>query len=473
MKYLVIIFALFVGNAFSKDNSCFRIQDDLEKFQECLKESTLKKLVDATYFGQVLETRVSKQSEEELTAKKGDYLIAEQKSKNVIFFEVKSNNIDRNRKNNEGFYSGYDWYSDKEHPYSYAPSKKYWGIDIDDTDCISPRYTLKAKDPKSDRGIKPEIDYYLPKLMKREKVFARMCFKKNNQGEYIDFLENDVILKKAKIIGVNGNGFSTEVDIEVEKKALKRDYSISDLKFVQHRDNEIFFELRDSSTKFSIDLATIKNIYFKDFKVEIKSVSKDSIDYKISSYSEDARLADNKYAKKVFEDRLIAKEKEQEALLLAQQEAELARQQAERDAYFKELVTRCINFGFTGEDNIAACTQREANNDKQLALQQEQINLQTIAIEQNNLRIAKLEDANERYQEELLDKIDRLQVSSTTNRSTVKKADILVSIFSGITNAYFDAKQQAREEKRLRTIIRNEVRRNTPPPINSYIQYRN
>ena len=287
------------------------------------------------------------------------------------------------------------------------------------------------------------------------------CFEKNDQGKYIDFLENNVILKTAEIVG--DKGFSTTADIEVELIEFKRNYILSDLKFVQYKNDAIFFELKDSKAKFSIDLAIIKNIYFKDFKVEIKSVSNDSIDYKISSYTEDARLADNKYAKKVFEDRLIAKEKEQEALLLAQQEAELARQQAERDAYFKELVTRCINFGFTGEDNIAACTQREANNDKQLALQQEQINLQTIAIEQNNLRIAKLEDANERYQEELLAKIDRLQVSSTTNRSTVKKADILVSIFSGITNAYFDAKQQAREEKRLRTIIRNEVRRNTPP----------
>ena len=126
---------------------------------------------------QVLETRVSKQSEEELTAKKGDYLIAEQKSKNVIFFEVKSNNIDRNRKNNEGFYSGYDWYSDKEHPYSYAPSKKYWGIDIDDTDCISPRYTPKQKTLNQTEELSQ--NRLLPSKIDEEgKVFARMCFKK-------------------------------------------------------------------------------------------------------------------------------------------------------------------------------------------------------------------------------------------------------------------------------------------------------
>ena len=35
--------------------------------------------------------------------------------------------------------------------------------------------------------------------MKREK-FLLVCVLKNNQGEYIDFLENDVILKKAKLL---------------------------------------------------------------------------------------------------------------------------------------------------------------------------------------------------------------------------------------------------------------------------------
>ena len=464
MKYLVIIFALFVGNVFSQSSyavqKCIKY-DEYQEYLKCIEiydidESEAPDLKAFNYEGTVINTGFYYQNRNDevdviKVAKKNKSLLRKTDVKRTYEIQIYSRYLDGPKEWPRGGYKNINSFE----------TLNEFAIFLANEEQKDFTRMLLSNEGSDYCG---EVFYkgtdftnwdYLPTVKPIIYISTKLCISDIEEKLGKKISENLIF----KATQSNRKFKRTFEYIPTYKDENRKKYN---LKFRKFEEDIATFEYTDTKSQertLYVDLSITNDIYLDDVRVHILDINDSKIEYKLLPYKESERLLAVSEMKRLKQ----INEKEAAELLIAQE-------QAERDAYFKELVSRCIKFGFTGEDNIAACTQREANNDKQLALQQEQINLQTIAIEQNNLRIAKLEDANERYQEELLDKISRLQVSATTNRSTVNKADILTSVFSGITNAYFDGKQQAREQKRLRNIIRQEVR--SARPIN-YYQNRN
>ena len=289
----------------------------------------------------------------------------------------------------------------------------------------------------------------------------------------------------------------------------------------------------------------IKNIYFKDFRIAIDKTSRESVSYKILPFEENERILEQERVTNAFEEirkaeeerqlaleaemkaqieeekRIAAEKKLKEQERLAEQKrlrderlAETKRKEEERlaeekrieeekrialeEAYYQELIDRCLNFGFTGYSNISACSQREAKSDKELAIQEERLALLTLSQEQTNLRLIKIEIKNkelelkleqakeernrlrelERTREREIKELARLQkkkekeivyINTSMEEKKERKtlADVFLNVFLDLPKIYLEAKEQARKEKRINTMINNAVRRarlNPYPP---------
>ena len=87
-------------------------------------------------------------------------------------------------------------------------------------------------------------------------------------------------------------------------------------------------------------------------------------DYKIQEAAEQKRTAEERKRQAI----IAENNRKQDAIDAEQRKQELLTQ----------LNERCIGFGFTGESNIAACVQREAFNDRQLAQQRYEFQTQLL-----------------------------------------------------------------------------------------------
>ena len=69
-----------------------------------------------------------------------------------------------------------------------------------------------------------------------------------------------------------------------------------------------------------------------------------------------------------------------------QRQKKLAQQQEEKQRLIASLTKRCEDYGFTGDNNIAACIQREAQHDKELEMQKWELERTRIALQQAQSR---------------------------------------------------------------------------------------
>ena len=68
---------------------------------------------------------------------------------------------------------------------------------------------------------------------------------------------------------------------------------------------------------------------------------------------------------------------------LDEEKARVKREEAlEKELLISRLQKRCESYGFTGESNIAACIQREAQHDKELAIQKYELQKTRLALQQ-------------------------------------------------------------------------------------------
>ena len=78
------------------------------------------------------------------------------------------------------------------------------------------------------------------------------------------------------------------------------------------------------------------------------------------------------------ETKILAEEKERQRKLDQEQE--------EKQRLIASLAKRCEGYGFTGDNNIAACIQREAQHDKELEMQKWELEKTRIALQQAQSR---------------------------------------------------------------------------------------
>ena len=87
------------------------------------------------------------------------------------------------------------------------------------------------------------------------------------------------------------------------------------------------------------------------------------------------RQAQNKKTREINLKNKLAREK-----LLAKESAK--KEEEEKKRIIAELTQRCEEYGFTGESNISACIQREAQHDKELAMQKYELQKTRVALQQ-------------------------------------------------------------------------------------------
>lgn len=84
----------------------------------------------------------------------------------------------------------------------------------------------------------------------------------------------------------------------------------------------------------------------------------------------------------------IKKEYEESSRRLQQQQLQrkLDQEQEEKQRLIASLTKRCEDYGFTGDNNIAACIQREAQHDKELEMQKWELEKTRLALQQAQSR---------------------------------------------------------------------------------------
>mgnify|MGYP001336199631 CR=1 FL=1 len=91
-------------------------------------------------------------------------------------------------------------------------------------------------------------------------------------------------------------------------------------------------------------------------------------------------------------------------LLKIRAEGVVKRRESEEErklAILSELRERCISFGFTGNNNIATCIQREAQTDKKLAMQKLELTRTMLALEQAQSRTYMQNQTQPKQEEDL------------------------------------------------------------------------
>jgi len=84
----------------------------------------------------------------------------------------------------------------------------------------------------------------------------------------------------------------------------------------------------------------------------------------------------------------IRKEWEENSKRMAEEQLQrkLNQEQEEKQTLIASLTKRCEDYGFTGDNNIAACIQREAQHDKELEMQKWELEKTRIALQQAQSR---------------------------------------------------------------------------------------
>ena len=84
----------------------------------------------------------------------------------------------------------------------------------------------------------------------------------------------------------------------------------------------------------------------------------------------------------------IKKEYEESSKRLQRQQLQrkIVQEQEEKERLIASLAKRCEGYGFTGDNNIAACIQREAQHDKELEMQKWELEKTRIALQQAQSR---------------------------------------------------------------------------------------
>jgi len=76
-----------------------------------------------------------------------------------------------------------------------------------------------------------------------------------------------------------------------------------------------------------------------------------------------------------------------EAKKKRQEKTRIAQEELRKKEILVELNERCLKYGFTGASNISACVQREAQHDKELAIQRLELQRTKLALEQVQSRV--------------------------------------------------------------------------------------
>ncbi|MDB4043711.1 hypothetical protein N9507_05745 [Gammaproteobacteria bacterium] len=105
-------------------------------------------------------------------------------------------------------------------------------------------------------------------------------------------------------------------------------------------------------------------VFYKDFE-----------DYKLRQANNELRQAQNKRTREINLKNKLAREKR-----LAKESA--IKEEEEKKRIIIGLTQRCEEYGFTGESNISACIQREAQHDKELAMQKYELQKTRVALQQ-------------------------------------------------------------------------------------------
>ena len=110
-------------------------------------------------------------------------------------------------------------------------------------------------------------------------------------------------------------------------------------------------------------------------------------------------------------------------------ETKRKRDELNKKKILKELTDRCSSFGFTGDNNIAACVQREAQHDKDIALQ---------TLELQRTRVALQKAQSQSY------------VQPVTEVKAEEKLHWAVNFLGDIIKEYPEAKAKAAREEAIR-----------------------
>ena len=116
-------------------------------------------------------------------------------------------------------------------------------------------------------------------------------------------------------------------------------------------------------------------VYFKDFEDYQLRQAKDFEDYQLRQANNELRQAQNKRTREINLKNKLAREK-----LLAKESAK--KEEEEKKRIIIGLTERCEEYGFTGASNISACIQREAQHDKELAMQKYELQKTRVALQQ-------------------------------------------------------------------------------------------
>jgi hypothetical protein len=108
----------------------------------------------------------------------------------------------------------------------------------------------------------------------------------------------------------------------------------------------------------------VDTIFYKDFE-----------DYQLRQANNELRQAQNKRTREINLKNKLAREKR-----LAKESTR--KEEEEKKRIIIGLTQRCAEYGFTGESNISACIQREAQHDKELAMQKYELQKTRVALQQ-------------------------------------------------------------------------------------------
>jgi len=108
----------------------------------------------------------------------------------------------------------------------------------------------------------------------------------------------------------------------------------------------------------------VDTIFYKGFE-----------DYQLRQANNELRQAQNKRTREINLKNKLAREKR-----LAKESTR--KEEEEKKRIIIGLTQRCEEYGFTGESNISACIQREAQHDKELAMQKYELQKTRVALQQ-------------------------------------------------------------------------------------------